>query len=425
MVSFACGQRHNRESARLTYRWSLRSSPVRVLRDFSLSTITAGFVASLVGLTSSIAIVFSAARALGADDAMLTSWVWAICIGMGVMSIAPSLYLRMPVMIAYSTPGAAIIATLRPGDFTMAQGIGAFLISALCITFLGFSGLFERMMNRIPVALASALLGGALARFAIAGFADAATAPWMIVITVLTYVVVRQLAPRYAVVAVLVVGILVAVLTNTLKTDELRWSVARPVFTAPSFTLSALIGIAIPLFIVTMAGQNMPGVAAIRQAKYDVPISKVVGMSGVGTAVLAPFGAYQFNLSAITAAICMEPASHEDPARRYTAAITNGFVYLVAGVFGTSITGALKAFPTEFVHIIAALALLPTIGANLAAATRDESRREAAMLTFLVTLSGVTVMKIGAPFWGAVAGVVATLIASPSIRGRIGRPRSK
>ncbi len=397
---------------------------MRVLRDFSISTITAGFVASLVGLTSSIAIVFSAARALGADDAMLTSWVWAICIGMAALTIVPSLYLRMPVMVAYSTPGAAILATLKPGDFTMAQGIGAFIVSALLIAFFGFSGLFERLMNRIPVALASALLAGALTRFAIAGFADAATAPWMIIITMLTYVVMRQLAPRYAVVAVLVVGVLVAVVSNTLKTDELRWSVARPVFTAPSFTLSALIGIAIPLFIVTMAGQNMPGVAAIRNAKYDVPISKVVGMSGVGTAVLAPFGAYQLNLSAITAAICMEPASHEDPARRYTAAITNGLVYLVAGVFGTSITGALKAFPSEFVHIIAALALLPTIGANLAAATKDESRREAAMITFLVTLSGVTVAKVGAPFWGAVAGIIATVVASPSLRRRMRRTTS-
>ena len=397
---------------------------MRVLRDFSISTITAGFVASLVGLTSSIAIVFSAARALGADDAMLSSWVWAICIGMAALTIVPLLYLRMPVMIAYSTPGAAILATLKPGDFTMAQGIGAFIVSALCIAIFGFSGLFERLMNRIPVALASALLAGALTRFAIAGFADAATAPWMIIITMLTYVVMRQLAPRYAVVAVLVVGVLVAIVSNTLKTDELRWSVARPVFTAPSFTVSALIGIAIPLFIVTMAGQNMPGVAAIRNAKYDVPISKVVGMSGVGTAVLAPFGAYQLNLSAITAAICMEPASHEDPARRYTAAITNGLVYLVAGVFGTSITGALKAFPSEFVHIIAALALLPTIGANLAAATKDESRREAAMITFLVTLSGVTVAKVGAPFWGAVAGIVATVVAAPSLRRRMRRTTS-
>jgi benzoate membrane transport protein len=389
-----------------------------VLRDFSVSTIAAGFVASLVGLTSSIAIVFSAARVLGADDAKLTSWVWAICIGMAVLTIVPSVWLRKPVMVAYSTPGAAIIATMRPGDFTMAQGVGAFIICALAIAIVGFSGIFEKLMDRIPVALASALLAGTLTRFALNGFTDAKTAPWLVAITTLTYVLMRWLAPRYAVMAVLVVGIVTAVVSNTFKTDELRWSIAKPVYTAPSFTLSALVSIAIPLFIVTMAGQNLPGVAAIRNAKYDIPISKVVGSTGVGTMILAPFGAYALNLSAITAAICMEPASHENPDRRYTAAISNGGFYLLAGIFGTSITGALKAFPPELVHIIAALALLPTVGANLANATRDESRREAAMLTFLITLSGVSVAKIGAPFWGIVAGVIATIILSPRFARR-------
>ncbi len=391
---------------------------MRVLRDFSLSTIAAGFVASLVGLTSSIAIVFSAARVLGADDAKATSWVWAICIGMGVMTIVPSLWLRKPVMIAYSTPGAAILATMKPGEFTMAQGVGAFILCALAITVVGFSGIFEKLMDRIPVALASALLAGALTRFALNGFTDAKTAPWLVVITTLTYVLTRWLAPRYAVVAVLATGIVTAVLSNTFKTDELRWSIAKPVFTAPSFTLSALVSIAIPLFIVTIAGQNLPGVAAIRNAKYELPISKLVGATGVGTMVLAPFGAYALNLSAVTAAIVMEPASHENPDRRYTAALSNGGFYLLAGIFGTSITGALKAFPPELVHIIAALALLPTVGTNLAIATRDESRREAAMLTFLITLSGVTVAKIGAPFWGVVAGIIATVILSPRFARR-------
>ena len=167
-----------------------------------------------------------------------------------------------------------------------------------------------------------------------------------------------------------------------------------------------------------MAGQNLPGVAAIRNAKYELPISKLVGATGVGTMVLAPFGAYALNLSAVTAAIVMEPASHENPDRRYTAALSNGGFYLLAGIFGTSITGALKAFPPELVHIIAALALLPTVGTNLAIATRDESRREAAMLTFLITLSGVTVAKIGAPFWGVVAGIIATIILSPRFARR-------
>lgn len=359
-----------------------------------------------------MAIVFSAARVLGANDAQVTSWLWALCIGMGVLSIIPSLKLRVPVMVAYSTPGAAILATMKVGDYTLAQGIGAFMISGLAIAVVGFTGLFERAMNRIPLGLASALLAGALTRFALNGFSDTTTAPWLILITTITYVLMRVLAPRYAVVAVLIIGVAVSVFSGTFKTDELQLSLARPIFVSPSFTLSAVMGIAIPLFIVTMAGQNLPGVAAIRNAKYEMPISKIIGTTGVGTMVLAPFGGYALNLSAITAAICMEPASHEDPSRRYTAALANGGFYLMAGIFGTTITSALKAFPSELVHIIAALALLPTIGANLAAATTHEKGREPAMLTFLITLSGFSVLKIGAPFWGALAGVLATVLMS-------------
>ena len=391
---------------------------MRILRDFSASTVTAGFVAALVGLTSSIAIVFTGARALGADDAMVTSWVWAVCIGMAVFTVVPSLRLRVPIMVVYSTPAAVIIASLRPGDFTMAEGVGAFLVAGALVVIVGFTGTFERLINKIPVALSSALLAGVLGRFALNGFADAATAPWLIVICTLTYVVVRLIASRYAVIAVLVVGVITAVASGTFSSGELRFSVARPIFTGPSFSLAAIIAISLPVFIVTMAGQNLPGVAAVRHAKYDVPISPIVGSTGLATLVLAPFGGYMFSMSAITAAICMEPASHEDPNRRYTAALSFGAFYLAAGIFGTSVTSALIAFPSELVHIVTTLALLPTIGANLAVATRDETHREAAMITFLVTLSGVTVAKIGSPFWGAAAGVLATVITVPTLARR-------
>lgn len=388
------------------------------MKDFSVSTITAGFVASMVGLTSGIALVFEATKALGASDEQTTSWVWALCIGMAVLTVAPSLKLRVPVMIAFSAPGAAILATLSPGDFNLSEAVGAFIVSGAMVAIAGFSGLFERLMNRIPVALVTALLGGVLARFVVSGFADAATAPGMIVITTLTYLVLRRLAPRYAVIGVLVVGVATSVLSSSLQTDELRFSLAKPVYVTPSFSLSALVAIAIPMFIVTMAGQNLPGVAALRSTNYAAPISKIVGSTGLGTMVLAPFGGYMFNLSAVSAAICMEPAAHEDPARRYTASISNGLFYLVAGLFGTSITGALKAFPVELVHIVASLALMPTIGNALATAVRDESHREAAMFTFVVTLSGVSVAKIGSPFWGAVAGAVAMAISSAKLRRR-------
>lgn len=396
---------------------------MRLLRDFSASTVTAGFIASMVGLTSGITLVFEAAKALGATDAQTTSWVWALCIGMAVLTIVPSLWLRVPVMIAFSAPGAAILATVAPGDFTLSEAVGAFIIGGALVAVAGFSGIFERLMNRIPVALVTALLGGVLARFVVSGFADAATAPGTIVATTLTYMVMRRLAPRYAVIGVLVVGVLVAVGSGSLRTDELQVSLAQPIAVAPTFSLSALVGIAIPMFIVTMAGQNLPGVAALRATNFEAPISTIVGSTGVGTMLLAPFGGYMFNLSAVSAAICMEPAAHEDPTRRYTASISNGLFYLVAGLFGTSITGALRAFPIELVHIVASLALLPTIGNALANAVREERHREAAMFTFVVTLSGVSVAKIGSPFWGALAGAVAMVVSSAKVRERF--PRRK
>jgi benzoate membrane transport protein len=392
---------------------------VPILRDFSVSTVTAGFVACLVGLTSGIALVFEAAQKLGADDAQVTSWVWALCLGMAVLIIVPSLRWKVPVMMAFSAPGAAILATLPPGSFTLGEAVGAFMVCGVVTAAVGYSGLFEQIMNRIPLALVSGLLAGVLARFVLGGFADGTTAPGLVAVTTVVYVALRRWAPRYAVIGVLVAGVAVSLLSGSLRTDELRWSLARPVFVAPSLSFAAMIGIALPLFIVTMAGQNLPGVAVIRSTDYRMPLSKVIGTAGAASVVMAPFGGYSYNLSAITAAICMEPAAHEDPSRRYTAALANGGFYLIAGLFGTSITGALRAFPPQLVHIVAALALLPAIANGLFAMTADSRHRDAAVLTFVVTLSGVTVARIGSPLWGVVAGSVA--IGISSIRTRQGR----
>jgi len=393
-----------------------------MLRDFSASTVTAGFVAALVGLTSGITLLFEAARTLGADDAQIASWVAVLLVGMGVLTLIPSTVLRIPMMVAFSAPGAAILATLQPGDYRLSDAIGAFIVCGFAMAVAGFSRFFERVMNRIPVPLVSALLGGVLARFVISGFADAKTAPWLIVITTLTYMTIRRVAPRYAIVAVLLVGGATAALSGSVQTEELSLALARPVFMAPSFDVAAILGIGVPLFIVTMAGQNLPGVAALRQAGYDAPISNMIGTTGVGTMALAPFGGFAFNLSAVAAPLCLEAPAHEDPSRRYTAAISNGGFYLLAGLFGTSITGLLNAVPIELVHIVAALALLPTVGNSLANAVRDETQREAAMFTFVVTISGVSVAKIGSPFWGALAGVVAMAVASTGAFDRL-RPR--
>jgi benzoate membrane transport protein len=382
---------------------------MQFFKDLSLSTATAGFVAVLVGFTSSIAIVFQAAQAFNATPEQITSWMWALGLGMGLCSALPSLLLRKPVMVAWSTPGAAVLVVAGVG-FNMSEAVGAFMVSAALITLCGITGVFEKLMHRIPVAIASALLAGVLARFGLQGFVAAQTALPLVVLMLAAYLLGKRFVPRYAVPLTLLVAIVYAVARGQFSVAQLQFSLAIPVFTAPTFSLSATVSMALPLFIVTMASQNLPGVAAIRAAGYDLPLSKLISLTGAATLLLAPFGGFALNLSAITAAICMGPEAHPNPARRYTAAVTCGVIYICIGSFGAIVTGLLVAFPKELVAAIAGLALLSTISAGLTSALADEKHREAAIITFLVTLSGVAIAGIGSAFWGVVAGTLALFV---------------
>lgn len=380
-------------------------------RDLNLSAATAGFVAVLVGFTSSVAIVFQAAQAFGATPELITSWMWALGLGMGLCSAIPSLILKKPVMVAWSTPGAAVLATAGlAGGFTMAQAVGAFMACAVLIVLSGATGLFERLMNRIPMAIASALLAGVLARFGLQAFAAAQTALPLVALMLLVYLLGRRLLPRYAVPLTLLAAVAYVLANGQFNAGALVLQWAVPVFTAPEFTFSAFVSLALPLFVVTMASQNLPGVAAIRAAGYDMPISTIITMTGVATLVLAPFGGYALNLSAITAAICMGEEAHADKGKRYTAALACGLIYIAIGLVGAAVTGLLLAFPKELVLAIAGLALLGTIGGGLHAALKDDAHREAALITFLVTLSGVVIAGIGSAFWGVVAGAIALFV---------------
>ena len=381
------------------------------LADLSLSAASAGFVAVLVGFTSSVAIVFQAATALGATPAQLASWMWALGLGMGLCSVLPSLWLRQPVMVAWSTPGAAVLATAGvAGGFGMAQATGAFIVCALLITLFGVTGWFERLLGRIPMPIASALLAGVLTRFGLDAFVALKSAFTLVLLMLVAYLAGRRLWARYAVPGVLVVGVAYAAALGQLHLGSVQWGLTLPVFTAPEFSWRATVSLALPLFVVTMASQNLPGVAAIRAAGYDMPISKVITLTGLATLVLAPFGAFALNLSAITAAICMGREAHPDPGKRYMAAVCCGAIYCVIGLFGAAVTGLLTAFPRELVAAIAGLALLGSIGGGLAVALRDDAYREAALITFLVTLSGVSLAGIGSAFWGVVAGAFALFV---------------
>jgi benzoate membrane transport protein len=382
---------------------------VNFLRDLSLPAVVAGFVTVLVGFTSSAVIVFAAAQALRASPAEVASWMWALGIGMGLTCIGLSLHFRMPVVTAWSTPGAAMLIT-STGGIAMPEAIGAFLVCAALITLAGFTGWFERAMARIPLALAAAMLAGVLLRFGLDVFVAMKTQFFMVFAMFCGYLVARRWLLRYAVPAALALGLGIAAVLGLLDFSGVRPALAQPVFTAPAFSVAAMIGVALPLFVVTMASQNIPGVAVMRASGYHPPVSPIIGWTGVATLVLAPFGAYALNLAAITAAICMGREASEDPARRYVAAVSAGVFYLLIGVFGATVAALFAAFPRELVLAIAGLALLGTIGNGLATALAQDTQREPALITFLVTASGVSLFGVGSAFWGLVAGVLALLV---------------
>jgi benzoate membrane transport protein len=380
-----------------------------LIRDLSASAVIAGFVTVLVGFTSSAVIVFQAAHALGATPAEIASWMWALGLGMGLTCIGLSLRYRAPVVTAWSTPGAAMLITSAAG-VSMPEAIGAFLVCGALITLCGFTGWFERAISRIPISIASGMLGGVLLRFGLDVFVAMKTQFVMTFAMFIVYLIARRVLPRYAVVSALALGIAIAASLGLLRVDGLRFELAHPVWTSPQFSVGALIGVALPLFAVTMASQNVPGVAVLRASGYSTPISPLIGWTGAATVVLAPFGGYALNLAAITAAICMGREAHEDPAKRYVAAVAAGFFYILIGLFGATVGAVFAAFPRELVLAIAGLALLGTIGNGLATALSQEGQREPALITFLVTASGVSLAGIGSAFWGLVAGALAIAV---------------
>ncbi|MFJ8820897.1 benzoate/H(+) symporter BenE family transporter [Streptomyces sp. NPDC102467] len=381
------------------------------------SAVAAGLIAVTVGVTSSAALVFTAARAAGADAREISSWMLALGIGLAVTCAGLSLRFRAPVVTAWSTPGAALLATGLSG-VSMGKAVGAFAFSAVLILLSGLTGWFARVMDRIPVPLAAALLAGVLLQFGTGLFAEMDGSFAIAFPMFVLYLVGRRLLPRYAVLLALGGGVLVSVLTGGWHLERVQLSLAQPVFTAPEFDWKVLISVGVPLFVVTMASQNLPGVAVLRGSGYQVPVSPLLTWTGAVQVVLAPFGAFGINLAAITAAICTGEEAHPDRERRFLAAVWAGVFYLCVGLLGATVASLLVAMPHALVLAVAGIGLLATIEASLASALSDPASREAAVVTFLATASGVTLLGIGSAFWGLLAGALTSIIASLGRRRR-------
>jgi benzoate membrane transport protein len=385
---------------------ALKSNP---LSDSSLSAAVAGFVAMMTGYTSSLVLMFQAGRAAHLSDAQISSWIWALSIGMALCTIGLSMKFRAPIVVAWSTPGAALLVTSLP-NVSYPDAIGAFIVCAVLLTVVGLTGWFDALMKRIPAGIASALLAGILFEIGIEIFRAAQFQTALVLAMFFTYLVVKRLAPRYAILATLMAGMAAAGALGLLDFSHFHVALAHPVFTLPHFSIAAAVSIGIPLFVVATASQNVPGIAVLRADGYSTPSAPLIATTGLASLVLAPFGSHGVNLAAITAAICTGPEAHENPARRYMAAIWCGIFYLIAGIFGATIAALFGALPRALVVSVAALALFGSIMSGLTNAMQDARQREAALVTFMVTASGLTLLSIGSAFWGLVAGIVTQII---------------
>lgn len=367
--------------------------------------ILAGFVAVLVGYASSAAFIWQAAAAAGATPGQIAGWMTSLGLGMGISTLALSWWYKTPVLTAWSTPGAALLATSLQG-VTLSETIGVFIFANALILLCGVTGLFARLMRLIPHSLAAAMLAGVLLRFGLQAFGNLQGNLLLCGSMLAAWLVTKAFAPRYAIVATLLVGVLVAAVKGDIVTSELTLSLVMPQFIAPTFSLTSLLSVGLPFFLVTMASQNAPGFATMTASGYAPAVSPLIIVTGALALLFSPFGVFSICIAAITAAICQSPDAHPDADKRWLAAAAAGVFYLLAGISGGSVSGLMAALPLSWIQTLAGLALLGTISGSLYQALQPPAERDSAIVTFLLTASGITLLGIGSAFWGLVVGGV-------------------
>jgi len=383
---------------------SLPRSPIRLI-DLT-HPVVAGLISVIVNYGGTFILVFQAAKVAGLSPELTASWVWSISIGVGVTGLILSWAAREPIITAWSTPAAAFLVTAL-ATTPYAEAVGAYLISAAAFVVLGISGWFEQVIRMIPPGVAAGLLAGILLQFGIGAFAGMSVDPMLAGLLIVAYVVLKRFTVRYAVVGILVLGLVFLLVQDRVDLSGLSLKLAAPIFTMPVFSLNALLSVALPLFLITLTGQYMPGMLVLRNDGFKTSANPIVTITGLGSLLMAPFGSHAFNLAAITAAICTGPEAHEEPSKRWIAGIAASLFYILVGIFGVTLAAVFMAFPATFITTLAGLALLGTIGGSLASAMADAKTREASLITFLAAAANITLLGIGGAFWGLVIGLLA------------------
>ncbi|WP_198306376.1 benzoate/H(+) symporter BenE family transporter [Arcobacter vandammei] len=379
--------------------------------------MVAGLISVIVNYGGTFILIFQAAQMAGLSAEQTASWVWSISIGVGITGILLSWYTKEPIITAWSTPAAAFLVTAI-ATVSYSEAIGAYIISAFAFFILGISGYFGKLIRLIPTSIASGLLAGILLQFGISAFTNMTISPIFAISLFFVYLIVKRFSPRYAIVSVLVFGFVFLLLQSSIDFSNLELKLAYPVFTEPTFSLNATLSIALPLFLITLTGQYMPGLLILQNDGFKTGAKPILTLTGFGSMIMAFFGSHAFCLSSITSAICTGKESHEDPKKRWIAGVTAGIFYILVGIFGVTLATLFSAFPSVFISTLAGLALLSTIAGSLANAMNDISTREAAMITFIATAANINIFGIGGAFWGLVLGLISYFILNGKWRNK-------
>lgn len=384
---------------------NLRDLPNAILP----SAVFSALVAVLTGYAGPLLVMFQVAEVGKLSQAQLSSTIWAVTIGCGVCAILLSLWYRHPVLCAWPSAGAVLLVTSL-ATYTFSEAIGAFIIQGVLLILLGLSGWFGRLMEIIPRTVVAGMLGGVLFRFGIGVFTAIPTSPLLVGAMIATFVIMKRLGYRAPMIGAMVIGLMVAAAQGQIKLDNFVLALTVPVVTLPTFNIAATLGLALPLFVLTLTGQNAPGVAVLRNSGYNTPVDGPITLTGIASLLTAPIGGNGINLSAITAAICTNPEAHPDKTKRYSAGVAYGLWYVLFGMFGATAVALFSSVPKAFVAAITGLALLGAISTALSTAMSEPKERDGALMAFMLTASGVEILSVGAPFWGLLLGVVVNTV---------------
>lgn len=374
--------------------------------DWSLSASVAGFLAVLIAYAGPLIIFFQAAQAAQVSEAMMASWIWGISIGTAIPGIYLSIKYKAPIVTAWSAPGTVLLVTLFP-QMSVNEAVAAYIISAIVIFIVGATGYFDKVLRWIPNSIAAGMMAGILFQFGLALFVATDTMPFIIFSMLGCYLLAKRLSPRYTMIWVLLCGVILSLLLGKMNPVDINFTMTIPVLIWPEWSWYSTLNLAIPLILVSLSGQFLPGMAILNLSGYDTPAKPIVMASSIASLAVACVGGITITLAAITAAICTGKDAHELKEKRYIAGVANGIFYLLGGLFASSIVLVFSLLPKELIAALAGLALIGAISANIAVAMKDDSQRESALITFLATASGMQFLGLSSVFWGICIGMIA------------------